>query len=81
MSGGVKVKVNHGTGFEAIVGNLKNFRVEGTQLRADMQLVKSHDLYSQIVELSANQPETFGLSISFSGEHEKIDGPGIRPMR
>jgi hypothetical protein len=72
--GAVKVKVNHDTGFEAIVGALKNFHVDGQQLRADLHLIKSHELYPSIVELSSSQPETFGLSISFSGKHEKIDG-------
>jgi hypothetical protein len=73
-AGGVRVKVDHGTGFDAIVGNLRNFFIDGNQLRADLHMVKSHESYPVIMELAETQPETFGLSISFTGKHEVIDG-------
>lgn len=72
FSGGVKVKMNHSSGVDSIVGVLKNFRVEDANLRADLHLLKSHPAFSQIVELSASMPGSFGLSISFSGSQEKI---------
>jgi len=73
----VQVKAGHGTGFSGIVGVLKNFRVDddgrSCQLRADLHLLKSHPAFSQIIEMAATMPESFGLSISFSGKPETID--------
>lgn len=63
---GVKVKVNHGSGFEAIVGALREFRVEGAKLLADMHLLKSHEMYDQILEIASSMPASVGLSISSS---------------
>lgn len=71
FKGGVKVKINHGTGFDAIVGTLKDFRIDGSHLRADLHLLKSHALYDQILEIASTFPESFGLSISFSGVTEE----------
>jgi hypothetical protein len=86
MRGGVQVKMNHGSGFDAIVGVLKNFRIElATEksmgdkigqcdcLRADLHLLKSHPLFDQICEMCDAMPESFGLSISFSGNADTID--------
>lgn len=72
--GGVKVKMNHKTGFDDIVGVLKNFRVEGDQVKADLSLLKTHERFSTILEMAESMPEEFGLSIAFSGQKEKIDG-------
>lgn len=71
-SSGVKVKMNHGDGVESIVGSLKNFRIEGKQLRADLHLLKSGEDYSKIIEMAQSMPDCFGLSISFSGDSEKV---------
>lgn len=71
---GVKVKVNHGTGFDAIVGSLKNFRIEGNKLLADLHLLKSHEMFPRILEIADQIPSTVGLSISFSGSDQEIDG-------
>ena len=40
-AGGLKVKTDHYTGFNEIVGTLKNFRIDGDQLRADLFLLKN----------------------------------------
>jgi hypothetical protein len=72
-SGGLKVKTDHYTGFNEIVGTLKNFVIDGDQLRADLYLLKNHDATARILEMAELMPDTFGLSISFSGEH-KEDG-------
>lgn len=87
MRGGVQVKMDHWSGFGAIVGVLKNFRVElATEksmgdaigqcdcLRADLHLLKSHPAFEQICEMCEYMPESFGLSISFSGKSETIEG-------
>ena len=34
---GLRVKMDHHTGIDAMVGVLKNFSIDGAQLRADMQ--------------------------------------------
>lgn len=69
-SGGLKVKVNHWSGADAIVGRLTGFRIDGAQLRADLQLLKSHPQSAIILEMAETMPESFGLSISFSGALE-----------
>ena len=70
-AGGLKVKTDHYTGFDNIVGALKNFVIDGDQLRADLYLLKNHDATPRILEMAELMPDTFGLSISFSGEHEE----------
>jgi hypothetical protein len=72
--GGLKVKTDHYSGFNEIVGVLKNFRIDGDQLRADLHLLKNHDATPRILEMAELMPDTFGLSISFTGEHEESDG-------
>jgi Skp family chaperone for outer membrane proteins len=68
---GVQVKVNHGTGFDAIVGTLRNFRLEGSKLLADLHLIKNHKLREQILDVAELMPASVGLSIAFSGKPEK----------
>ena len=70
-SGGLKVKTDHFSGFNQIVGTLKNFVIDGEQLRADLYLLKAHDATERILEMAQLMPDTFGLSISFSGSHEE----------
>jgi hypothetical protein len=71
---GVQVKIDHGTGFSSIVGVLKNFRIEGPKLLADLHLLKTHEEFETIVEIARAMPGSVGLSISFSGGVEDIDG-------
>jgi hypothetical protein len=70
-AGGLKVKTDHYSGFNEIVGALKNFSIDGDQLRADLFLLKNHDATARILEMAELMPDTFGLSISFSGDHEE----------
>ena len=72
--GGLKVKMGHGTDAKDIVGVLQNFRIDGSQLRADLHLLKSSQWFSQIAEMAETIPDLFGLSISFSCEIEEVDG-------
>jgi hypothetical protein len=73
FAGGVKTKAEHSYGLDKIIGACRNFRLDGSQLRADLQLIRSHPAYNFIRELIEKQPSTFGLSISFSYVPEKID--------
>jgi len=72
--GGLKVKMEHGTDAKDIVGVLKGFRIDGSQLRADLHLLKNSQWFSQVIEMAETIPDLFGLSISFSCEIEEIDG-------
>lgn len=71
--GGLKVKMEHKGGAGDIVGYLTNFRREGAQLLADLNLLKSSPHREYILEIAATIPDTFGLSISFSGPVEVKD--------
>jgi hypothetical protein len=73
FSGGVRVKMDHGTGSAEIVGILRSFRIDGTVLRADLTLFQNSDYYGLITEMAQVAPEAFGLSISFSGSKQSID--------
>ncbi|MDB6036110.1 MAG: hypothetical protein JWM16_6448 [Verrucomicrobiales bacterium] len=69
---GVKVKLDHGSGFTGIVGFLKAFRIDGNQLKADLHLLKSHPNYTSTVQVIRAMADTIGLSIAFSGERETL---------
>lgn len=71
FTNGVKVKLNHYSGVEGIIGTLKNFRIKGKKLLADFTLMKSHPQFSYLIELCETMPEDIGFSISFSGESEE----------
>ena len=72
--GGLKVKVNHSDDLNAIVALLRDFRVEGDRVRADLHVLENAEHAEKIFELAEKMPESFGLSISFSNEPEEIDG-------
>lgn len=67
---GLKVKLNHGSGVDAICGLLKNFRLTEDKLIADLHLIKTHSEFQFLMELAQTIPDTFGLSIAFSGKDE-----------
>ena len=71
---GVKVMLDHDDGIENTIGRMINFAVDGIQLRADLQLLKAHSETPLIIEMAETMPELFGMSISFSGTVEEIDG-------
>jgi hypothetical protein len=72
-SGGLKVKFNHGSGVGDIVGSLRNFRIDGDILRADFYALQTSPNRAYLFEIAATMPESFGLSISFSGKPEEND--------
>jgi hypothetical protein len=71
---GVKVMLDHDDGIENTIGRMINFSVDGIQLRADLQLLKAHTETPLIIEMAQTMPELFGMSISFMGTVEEIDG-------
>lgn len=70
-SGGLKVKFNHGSGVGDIVGSLRNFRIDGDVLRADFHALQTSPNRAYLFEIAATMPDSFGLSISFSGKPEE----------
>ena len=72
--GGVKVNLDHGAGIRDIVGFVNNFRIEGEQLLGDLNLLETSPMRDYVLEISKKLPDTFGISIAFSGPIEKIDG-------
>lgn len=73
-TGGLKVKADHGSGVFSVTGFLRNFRLDGQQLRADLHLLESDENRAKLLEMAEKIPDTFGLSISFSGPDETRDG-------
>ena len=78
---GVKVKMNHGSGLDAVVGFARNPRIDGNRLIADLRLLRNSPHYGLIKEMAAEAPDQFGVSLAFVNESETIDGKDyIRPQ-
>jgi len=75
---GLKVRFNHpaknGASVLSVAGVLKNFRRDNDNLRADLYLLKSEAETPKILEMATLMPESFGLSMVFSGKDEEKDG-------
>lgn len=69
-AGGLKVKLDHGSGAGDIVGFIDNLRVDGKKLLGDLHLLENSPHRAYILEIANKIPDTFGLSISFSGPTE-----------
>ena len=68
--GGLKVKLDHNSGAGDIVGFINNLRIEGAKLLGDLHLLDNSPHRDYILEIANKIPETFGLSIAFSGPSE-----------
>jgi hypothetical protein len=66
-SGGLKVKMDHGGGAGDIVGFIDNLRIAGPKLLGDFHLLQTSEHRGYVLEIAAKIPDTFGLSIAFSG--------------
>jgi len=78
---GVKVKMNHGSGLDAVVGFARNPRIEGDKLVADLRLLRNSPHYGLIKEMASEAPDQFGVSLAFLNESETINGKDyIRPQ-
>jgi hypothetical protein len=76
---GVKVKTDHWSGFNGIVGVIKNFQIDGEKLRGDLHLLENHEAREKVLEMAEKMPSQFGISISFSGEAEakEVEAEGV----
>jgi hypothetical protein len=82
--GGLKVKMEHGTGAKDIVGVLNGYRIKSPNLRADFHMLKASPHFAHLLEMAETMPGAFGLSISFSGDYETIEiaeGLKVEAMR
>ena len=70
-AGGLKVKLNHSGGAGDIVGYIDTLRVSGEKLLGDLHLLQTSPHRAYILEIAERIPDTFGLSIAFSGPAEK----------
>lgn len=78
---GVKVKMNHGSGLDAVVGFARNPRIDGNKLIADLRLLRNSPHYGLIKEMASEAPDQFGVSLAFVNESENINGRDyIRPQ-
>lgn len=63
----VKVKMLHNSDLSQVIGTLKNFRIEGPKVLADLHLLSSAPARDFVLEIAQTMPTAFGLSISFEG--------------
>ena len=72
---GVKVKLSqnkeHDGSAGQIVGTLKNFKIDGDKLRADLHLLKASKSFDFIIEMANTMPSEFGLSVVVPNEKEE----------
>ena len=68
--GGLKVKLDHNSGAGDIVGFIDNLRIDGPKLLGDLHLLQNSPHRAYILEIAEKIPDTFGLSIAFSGPAE-----------
>jgi hypothetical protein len=73
-AGGVKVNLDHGAGIKDIVGFCDNFRIIGGKLVADLNLLETAEKRAYVLEIATRMPDTFGISIAFSGPVRERDG-------
>lgn len=71
---GLKVKADHRSGIFDVAGYLRNFRIEGKTLRADLYILETETNRAKLLEMAATIPDTFGLSVSFSGPQTVTGG-------
>ncbi len=72
-AGGLKVKLNHSGGAGDIIGYIDTLRVSGEKLLGDLHLLETSPHRAYILEIAERIPDTFGLSIAFSGPSEKSE--------
>lgn len=72
-SGGLKVKLKHSGDAGDIVGYIDTLRVSGEKLLGDLHLLQTSPHRAYILEIAERIPDTFGLSIAFSGPSEKSE--------
>jgi len=70
---GIKAKLNHKSGVEAVFGYINNFSIQGNKLKGDLNLLRNHKDYAQTIEQISTMPGQIGLSVAFQGDKEPGD--------
>lgn len=67
---GIKAKLNHRSGVEAVFGYINNFQIAENKLIGDLHMLKNHKDYNQTMEQIQTMPGQIGLSVAFQGDKE-----------
>jgi len=70
-NGRIPSKRDHKTGISEVNGTMFNFRIEGSKLKCDWELLQSQKDYAHTLELCEKMHDIVGLSASFTGEGEE----------
>lgn len=73
-SASVRCKDGHYGDLQSTLGFLRGFRVDADKVRADLTLFKTHPEFPHTANLIGTVPDTFGLSLDVSRDHEIVDG-------
>ena len=69
----IKVTMGHGAPVTGILGYIDGFRIEGDRLMGDLTLFNTNE--AQFIQhLAQVLPEGFGMSLTFSGVPEEVNG-------
>lgn len=71
-AGGLKVKMDHAGGAGDIIGWIDGFRIGGNKLLGDLHLLETSEHRGYVLEIAEKIPDTFGLSLAFSGGTEAV---------
>lgn len=74
FSGGVRIKVDHGSGVMATVGAYRNPRIEGDKLVGDLHVLPGAEDRDLLFDMAEEMPDTFGVSPHILRKLEKISG-------
>jgi len=70
----VKVFTDHIESIDSLIGLLRNFRIEGEQLRADLELLEAHPKAAFYAEILDKAPDQLGFSMAFAGAPDEVEG-------
>jgi hypothetical protein len=70
--GGLKVKMDHAGGAGDIIGYIDGLRIVGAKLLGDLHLLETSEHRAYVLEIAERIPDTFGLSLAFSGAAEEV---------
>lgn len=74
FAGGVRIKVDHGSGVFSTVGAWRTPRIEGNVLRGDLHVLPSCEDRELLFDMADEMPDTFGVSPHILRTLETIDG-------
>jgi hypothetical protein len=79
--GQIPVNLDHGSGISSMNGFCDGFRIDGSKLRGDWHLLKTHEETETMLERAERQPGTFGLSAAFKGPPKGVMENGSAKAR